>query len=213
MAHGEQEFFFLNVKHFFPRYFDSSRVLEIGALNINGTVRTLFDKAHYTGIDIGEGDCVDEVCRGEDYPAAANSFDVVLSTEVFEHAENWDLIFLNMMRMVKSNGLIAFSCAGRGRIQHGTSLFSPDAAPHVALSTDYYRNLTAKDFTDAFNMDHWFSAYHFIEDMDSLYFVGLARKEDDYVQTMQLLKQAYGDYLHKRHILGLPHKYIMTGAL
>jgi len=213
MAHIEQMFFFQNVKHFFPRHFVGSRVLEIGSLNINGTVRIFFDNAQYTGIDIGEGDCVDEVCRGEDYPAAANTFDVVLSTEVFEHAENWDLIFLNMVRLVKQDGLVAFSCASRGRTQHGTSLFSSHAAPHVAVSTDYYRNLMAKDFTDAFNMDYWFSAYHFVEDMDCLYFVGLAKKETLGVQTMQVFKQAYGDYLHKRHVLGLPHKYITTGSL
>jgi SAM-dependent methyltransferase len=213
MAHVEQMFFFQNVRHFFPRYFEGTRVLEIGALNINGTVRVFFDKAQYTGIDIGVGDCVDEVCRGEDYPAAACTFDVVLSTEVFEHAENWDLIFLNMLRLAKPDGLVAFSCASRGRTQHGTSLFSGHAAPHVAQSTDYYRNLMAKDFTDAFKMEFWFSDFFFVEDMDCLYFVGLVRKETNYLQSMQLFKQAYGDYLHKRHVLGLPHKYITTGAL
>lgn len=213
MAHTEQMFFFQNVKHFFPRFFKDTRVLEIGSLNINGTVRVFFDNAQYTGIDIGPGDCVDETCRGEDYPAPANTFDVVMSTEVFEHAENWDLIFQNMLRMVKRNGLVAFSCASRGRTQHGTSLFSMEAAPHVAASTDYYRNLMAKDFTDAFKMDHWFSDYEFIEDMDCLYFVGLAKKETDCLPQMAVFKQAYGDYLYKRHVLGLPHKYITTGAI
>lgn len=213
MAHIEQMFFFQNVKHFFPRYFTETRVLEIGALNINGTVRVFFDNAQYTGIDIGVGDCVDEVCRGEDYSSLAGTFDVVLSTEVFEHAENWDLIFLNMLRLVRRNGLIAFSCASRGRTQHGTSLFSSHAAPHVAGSTDYYRNLLAKDFVDAFNMEYWFSDFCFVEDMDCLYFAGLAKKENEYLQSMQLFKQAYGDYLHKRHILGLPHKYITTGTI
>lgn len=213
MAHTEQMFFFNNVKTFFPRYFKDTRVLEIGSLNINGTVRVFFENATYTGIDIGEGDCVDETCRGEDYPAPANTFDVVMSTEVFEHAENWDLIFQNMLRMVKRDGVVAFSCASRGRTQHGTSLFSAEAAPHVADSTDYYRNLMAKDFLDAFKMEHWFSDYYFIEDMDCLYFVGLGKKEAAYLPQMAMFKQAYDDYLHKRHVLGLPHKYITTGAM
>lgn len=213
MAHTEQMAFFNNARHYFPRHFRQTRVLEIGSLNINGTVRVFFDGCEYKGLDIGPGPCVDEICNGEDFGAAAGSYDVVLSTEVFEHTEDWDLIFLNMLRLMKKDGLLLFSCASYGRTQHGTRLFSAGAAPHVAASTDYYRNLGAKDFNDAFNMGHWFADHCFVEDQNCLYFAGLGRRETAYLPAMKDFKEAYRQYLYKRHILGLPHEYIMTGKL
>ena len=203
MAHPEQMQFFLNVKQFFPRFFRRAKVLEIGALNINGTVRTFFENCDYTGIDIGIGDCVDVICKGEDFPGASNEYDVVISTEVFEHAENWDMIFLNMLRLVKRDGIIIFSCASHGRPQHGTILATPSAAPHVATTTNYYKNLIAKDFTDAFKFEYWFSNHAFVENLPDLYFVGVGNRNAADLGMMENFKRAYANYLYKKHVLGL----------
>lgn len=210
MAHETQMYFFQNLKHFFPHFFRQKKVLEIGSLNINGTVRVFFEDCDYTGIDIGAGPCVDQICQGEDFPAAAGAFDVVISTEVFEHTENWDLIFLNMLRLVKRDGLVIFSCASHGRGQHGTRLSSPEAAPHVAATTDYYKNLVAKDFTDAFKFDYWFANHIFVEDLTCLYFAGVASRDQDDVAMMENLKRGYEKYLYKTHVLGLSHEYVVT---
>jgi SAM-dependent methyltransferase len=211
MAHETQMFFFQNIRHFFPRFFNGRKVLEIGSLNVNGTVRIFFDNCEYTGIDIGPGECVDIVAKGEDFGATAGAYDVVISTEVFEHADCWDVVFLNMVRLMSRGGMLIFSCASLGRPQHGTRLSSPGAAPHVADSTDYYRNLIAADFTAAFNFDYWFSEYHFIEDLDCLYFVGIGKNSQEDGQTMSNFKSAYSEYIRKKHILGLSHQYITTG--
>lgn len=210
MAHKEQLYFFLNVKHFFSRYFRRTRVLEVGSLNINGSVREFFEECDYKGIDIGPGDCVDEVCQGQDFAGPACSYDVVLSTEVFEHTEDWDKILLNMLRLVKRNGLVVFTCAAPGRPQHGTRLFSSMAAPHVAAGPDYYRNLSTQDFRDAFAFEHWFSNHLFVEEGGCLYFAGLAKGEQALVPLMNAFKGAYADYLHRRLVLGLPHDYIVN---
>lgn len=209
MAHIEQMFFFQNIKNFFPNYFKGTKIIEIGSLDVNGSVRGFFDDCEYTGIDIGPGPKVDLVCSGEDYPEKAKQFDVVLSTEVFEHTADWDLILINMLRLLKRDGLFLFSCASWGRGQHGTSLFNPTAAPHVASTSDYYKNLTEEDVRSVFHMEYWFADHFFVKDLACLYFVGIGRNAKQYVNSMENLKIAYNDYLYKKNILGLPHSYIM----
>lgn len=209
MAHIGQMLFFQNVKQFFPSFFCNTKVLEIGSLDINGSVRRFFESAEYTGIDIGPGSQVDVICPGEDFPEKACQYDVVISTEVFEHAENWDLIFLNMIRLMKKHGMIIFSCASWGREQHGTSLFHSDFAPHVASSSNYYKNLVSDDFTAAFQIEYWFSCHTFIRDSDCLYFVGIGRDDKESLPQMAQFNILYVDYIYKKNVLGLPDDYIL----
>lgn len=212
MAHFEQMFFFDNVRAFFPSYFQRKKVLEIGSLDINGSVRGFFKNCDYKGIDIGPGPKVDQVCRGEDFPDKAKQYDVVISTEVFEHTEDWDLILLNMMRLMKRDGMLMFSCASWGRGQHGTTLCNSSMAPHVASSSDYYKNLIENDFRLCLQLDYWFSDYEFILDVGCIYFVGFGRIATQQVSTINEFKKVYKEYLHNKNILGLPHDYIMGQA-
>lgn len=213
MAHFEQMFFFENISAFFPSYFQRKKVLEIGSLDINGSVRRFFEDCDYMGIDIGPGPKVDQVCCGEDFPGKAKQFDVVISTEVFEHAEDWDLILLNMLRLMKRDGIIMISCASWGREQHGTSLCHSAMAPHVATSSDYYKNLVEDDFRASFQLDYWFADYEFILDVGCLYFVGFGRMATKQSDTINQFKLAYKEYLYKKNILGLPHDYIMANRV
>lgn len=209
MAHVGQMLFFQNVKQFFPDFFLRSTVLEIGSLDINGSVRRFFQSAEYNGIDIGSGSGVDVICQGEDFSAHACQYDVIIATEVFEHTEAWDLIFLNMLRLMKRNGMILFSCASWGREQHGTSLFHADSAPYTPSISDYYKNLVAEDFQAAFNLEYWFSCHSFMRDSDSLYFVGIGRDNKHVKEDMAQFKILYDDYLYKKNVLGLPDHYIL----
>lgn len=213
MAHFEQFFFFDNVKAFLPSYFQGNKVLEIGSLDINGSVRGFFDNCDYLGIDIGPGPKVDLVCGGEDFPGKAKEYDVVISTEVFEHTEDWDFIFLNMLRLMKRDGILLFSCASWGREQHGTTLCSSAMAPHVATSSDYYKNLIEEDFRSCIQLDYWFADYAFILDVGCLYFVGIGRMATQHVTAIDHFKATYKEYLYKKNILGLPHKYIMGNQI
>lgn len=205
----EQMFFFDNVKVFLPSYFQSKNVLEVGSLDINGSVRGFFENSDYMGIDIGPGPKVDLVCGGEDFPGKAKQYDVVISTEVFEHTEDWDLILLNMLRLMKRDGILLFSCASWGREQHGTTLCHSAMAPHVATSSDYYKNLIEEDFRSCLQLDYWFADYAFILDVGCLYFVGIGRMATQHVATIGHFKTTYKEYLYKKNILGLPHDYIM----
>jgi SAM-dependent methyltransferase len=146
MAHSEQFNFFIKVKDQFPNLFSNTRVVEMGSLNINGTVRVLFENPkEYIGLDLGEGEDVDLVCKGEEYNAPDESFDVAISAECFEHNPQWAETFENMHRLTRKGGLVTFTCASEGRQEHGTLRTSPSDSPFTAL-TDYYRNLNEEDF-------------------------------------------------------------------
>jgi hypothetical protein len=64
MAHAAQMEFVGRVKAAFPDFFAGTRVLDIGSLDINGSVRPLFRGGTYTGIDVAAGPGVDIVCQG-----------------------------------------------------------------------------------------------------------------------------------------------------
>ena len=52
MAHKEQMQFVQAVRKMFPHLFAGKRVLEIGSLNINGTVRGFFEAVSYTHLTL-----------------------------------------------------------------------------------------------------------------------------------------------------------------
>lgn len=149
MAHEAQRTFVQKVKDARPSLFDWTSVIEIGSLNINGTVRDMFTFANYIGFDVGHGPGVDYAIPGQYVRYPDNSFDVAITTECFEHAEAWRDIWLNMVRMLKPGGLIVMTCAGTGRPEHGTRRSDVGSSPlTVALGSDYYQNLSPEDFTE-----------------------------------------------------------------
>lgn len=144
MAHSEQRDFVISVKNKFPESFNGAKVLEVGSLNINGTIRDLFADCHYVGIDLASGPNVDLVISGEEVGFADNFFDTVISCECFEHNPYWRETFDNMIRM--SSSLVIMTCATTGRPEHGTSRTSSGESPFTA-DWNYYQNLTEKDFS------------------------------------------------------------------
>lgn len=180
MSHIEQKNFFQKLKDKFPHYFENKKVLEIGSLNINGTIRDCFETSTYIGVDVGFGNGVDVVCGGESYNAPDNSFDVVCSAECFEHNPHWLETFQNMIRMCKDGGLVIFTCATDGRPEHGTTKTTPQDSPlTVDIGWDYYRNLNESDFTNELDFSFYFEEYGFEvnEQAFDLYFWGIVKKE------------------------------------
>lgn len=178
MAHPQQRNFIVGLKNQYGDFFKDKKVLEVGSLNINGTIRDFFENSDYTGIDVGEGPGVDIVCQGQDYDQPDESYDVVCSGECFEHNPYWLETFENMIRLCKKGGLVFFTCATEGRPEHGTARTSPDSSPlTVKLGWSYYRNLNESDFKEKLNFDDYFSSYEFSighENFD-LYFWGIKK--------------------------------------
>jgi hypothetical protein len=173
MAHQQQFDFVKSVRDKFPESFNKAKVLEVGSLDINGSVRQFFTDCDYLGIDVGEGKGVDLVCQGQEMQAPKDSFDTVISCECFEHNPFWIATFENMHRMAKK--LVVMSCATTGRPEHGTARTSPADAPLVEW--DYYKNLTEADFREKFDLDRMFSEYEFSVNGQTkdLYFYGVKK--------------------------------------
>ena len=200
MAHIQQFRFINFIRESLPDYFISKKVLEIGSLNINGSVRTFFNECDYTGIDVANGKDVDIVSNGENYFEKANTFDVIISCECMEHNPMYQKTWLNMLRMLKNDGLIIMTCATFGRPQHGTSLSEPVSSPlTIQLGQDYYKNLIRNDF-EFVNMDVFFSDYLFETDYSShdLYFIGIGKNSPKKIQEkFNVSKTIINDFYFK----------------
>jgi SAM-dependent methyltransferase len=176
MAHQEQFDFVNSVKQKFTNNFINAKVLEVGSLNLNGTVRQSFENCEYIGLDLGEGPAVDVVCEGQNYDAPDNHFDTTISCECFEHNPYWVETFKNMIRMTKSGGLVVMTCATTSRAEHGTARTSPEASPlSVGKGWDYYMNLTQEDFESNIDLSNSFSSYEFSTVNQDLYLWGIKR--------------------------------------
>lgn len=173
MAHDAQRVFVEAVKAAHPEHFKNTKVVEIGSLDINGTVRDFFDSpSWYIGIDVGPGPGVDIVANGAEWDGPSEYFDVAISAECFEHNPQWRETFHNMVRMTRPGGLVIFTCAGKDRPEHGTSRSDVGSSPlTVGLGWEYYRNLEKDDFTeeDLVGLDYQFFYEPYAKD---LYFVG-----------------------------------------
>lgn len=113
-------------------------VLEIGARNINGTIRDLFPADNYVGLDVEGGPGVDVVADGATYqPAAAPA--CVVCCEVLEHAPNAEAICRHAHAILQPGGMFIVTAAGEGRAPHS----AVDGGP--VRQGEFYRNVWAHD--------------------------------------------------------------------
>lgn len=117
-------------------------VLEIGSYNVNGTARDViipFAPKQYLGIDQGPGPGVDRVVDAVNLVTTLgeNSFDVVLSTEMLEHARDWRRAVSNMKAVAKPGGLLFVTTRGPGFGFHG---FPED---HWRFTVEDFRSIFA----------------------------------------------------------------------
>ncbi len=181
MAH-QQQLKFIEIVN---KYFNNEarkrnlqfKILEIGSFDVNGSPRAFLqdEKTQYIGVDLCEGKGVDIISFGHTLDLPVDSFDFVLSCECFEHDPHWLETFKNMYRMSKPGGVLAFTCATTGRLEHGTVRTSAEHSPGTQfVGLDYYKNLTKEDFQSSLNLDEIFTEYFFFYEKTSrdLYFVG-----------------------------------------
>ncbi|MBD0274919.1 MAG: class I SAM-dependent methyltransferase [Acetobacteraceae bacterium] len=181
MAHAQQLEFVRAVASALARDWSGRRVLEIGAYDVNGSIRGYFAGSRYTGVDLVEGPGVDLVGDGHAIAFPEGSFDLSVSCECFEHDPNWFATFMNMYRSTAPGGALVFTCASRGRPEHGTRRTKPTSSPGTqSIGSDYYRNLTAADFRRRAPLDRLFSScfFHYNPPSADLYFCGVKAGRD-----------------------------------
>lgn len=164
MAHPAQQEFCRRVKALFPEMFERKRVLDCGSLDVNGSNRGLFTECGYTGIDVGQGIGVDVVCPTHELDMPNEAFDVVVSTECFEHDMHYVVSLRKIVALLRPSGLFFFTCASAGRPEHGTTRCLPGDSPltvAVPVWSDYYKNLTETDIRAAIDVPTIFARFQF----------------------------------------------------
>ena len=157
----------------FRSHFTFKDVLEVGSLDLNGSIKPLFVGCTYTGIDLVEGPNVDLVGHLLQHKFPLESFDVVVSLEAMEHDEAWDKSLREMFALLKPKGLLIITCATTGREEHGTHKSDPSASP---ATLDHYRNLTAWDFFSEIDVDSFsYADFHFDSTVGDLHFMGIKK--------------------------------------
>ena len=172
MSHYEQQKFveicfkYLKEENDFTKF----KMIDVGSYDLNGSIKKLLLNNEYIGVDVVEGPNVDRVLNGENLEKIGKKFDIAISCECFEHAKNWKKIFTSMFNVLNDDGLLIFTCASRGRIEHGTKRSNPENP----LTDNYYKNLNESDFKNNFDLDSLFSKYFFFYNIYSfdLYFIG-----------------------------------------
>jgi SAM-dependent methyltransferase len=106
-------------------------VLEIGSLDLNGSVRLLF-AGDYTGIDRKEGDGVDLVMDGHALDFLDHQFDVVVSTSALEHDPEFWRTLAEVRRVLRPGGYFILTTVSWGFFEHDKPdyyRFMPDVYP------------------------------------------------------------------------------------
>lgn len=130
------------------RYIDMSEasMLDVGGRNVNGSVHELFPVYSVTTTDIIEGEGVDFVVDFSikdipKYLSWGSKFDIVISTEVLEHAPDWRNIVENMIESTKPGGWVVITCATTGRPPHSAI----DGHFLTDEDEEFYANVTDHD--------------------------------------------------------------------
>jgi SAM-dependent methyltransferase len=132
------------------RTLDDLAVLDIGGRDLNGSTRICFPNANpYHVLDIRPGAGVDFVADAADWKPE-RSYDLVVTTETFEHAERWREIILTAWNALRPGGWLIFTCAGPGRPPH-----SGAAAKWELDPGEWYANVSAGEVAAELKDQGW----------------------------------------------------------
>jgi hypothetical protein len=95
-------------------------VLEAGSYDVNGSLRGTvkrFNPSSYVATDMRKGPNVDVVVTAEDLPA--DVCDVLICTEMLEHARDWRASMYGLTRALRVGGQLLLTTRGPGFPLHG----------------------------------------------------------------------------------------------
>lgn len=132
-------------------------VLDIGGRDLNGSTRSLFPNANpYHVLDVRPGPNVDIVVDAADWKGAVSAwitpgtYDLVVTTETFEHAEKWQGIIRTAWEVLRPGGWLIFTCAGPGRPAH-----SGVEAVMGLIGDEWYANVSADEIREELEAQGW----------------------------------------------------------
>ncbi len=149
---------------FFQRYCTTSglRILDVGSMDVRGSLRSAAPEgAHYVGVDLAPGKGVDVVLADPDhFPFEDRSFDAIVSTSCFEHAEFFWLTVLECARVLAHGGYLYLNAPSNGMYHPAPTdnwRFYPDAGR--AMTRWSTRNGLPMELVESFILnqidDYW----------------------------------------------------------
>lgn len=109
-------------RHLLAPEVKGKRIIDIGCCDSSfGIILKNYEPKEYLGVDISEGPNVDEICDAVNLIErfGENSFDIVISAEMLEHAEDWKSAIHNMKTICKPGGIIFLTARSRWFPYHG----------------------------------------------------------------------------------------------
>lgn len=129
-------------------------VLDIGGRDLNGSTRPLFPNANpYHVLDLRPGpnvDIVADAAKWDFRSAGYGPYDLVVTTETFEHAEHWPDIIATAWAILRPGGWLIFTCAGPGRPAH-----SGVEAVQNLIGDEWYGNVSAAEIRAVLEEQGW----------------------------------------------------------
>lgn len=112
---------------------ENKELLEIGSKDFNGSIKSILpNNIKHVGIDIEHGEGVDYVLEDPyNFPIPSDKYDFVVATSIFEHAEFFWLSYLEMLRVLKPNGILYINAPSNARFHRYPKdywRFYPDAS-------------------------------------------------------------------------------------
>ena len=113
------------------------KVAEIGSYSYNSAIKKdILNELEYIGVDIQKGPNVDIVLDNPyKFPFEDNSIDVIISISAFEHTEFFWLTYLEILRVLKPDGLFFLNAPSNGKYHRYSTdnwRFYPDSSISLA---------------------------------------------------------------------------------
>lgn len=113
-------------REFLAKFFEGhpkesfKKVLDVGSLDVSGTISDMFDRSVYWGVDMREGNGVSEVVNGHDLIKhfGKNKFDLVLCFDTLEHDDAFWETVKNMRGVLKKGGWLVIGVPSRHCPEH-----------------------------------------------------------------------------------------------
>lgn len=181
--HPEAWKFLTTMKNQNPELFKNKKVLDVGGGDINGNNKSLFENCEYHCNDIYKTHNVTIVEFTKNLPFDDETFDIIISTECFEHDQQYEESIRKIVKMLKNDGVFIFTCASLDRKEHGTRRTTPNDSYTSRIGLlgfqDYYKNLFDDDITKIEIENGYIFSDYFIYDFfynhksNDLYFIGI----------------------------------------
>jgi SAM-dependent methyltransferase len=109
---------YVNAEKFYHKYcednIENKKILDVGSYDVNGTMKPIFQKGEYIGLDMEQGPNVDIVGVSHKIPFEKDEFDIVISSSCFEHDDMFWISFQEMCRVLKPDGYMYVQAPSNG---------------------------------------------------------------------------------------------------